>query len=148
MYISIKSHQTSKTWYCVTCNYCSLLTELCLTVCNLVDCSKPGSGHLEYFPEFMSIVSVMPSSHLIFCFPLLLLPSVFPSTRVLSYKWVLPIRWTKYWSFSFGNSPSNDYSGLIFLRIDWFDLLDIQGTLRVFSSTTVQKHQFFRTRSS
>ena len=78
----------------------------------------------------MSIVSLMLSNHLIFCYPLLLLPSIFPSIRVFSYKWVLHVRWTKYWSFSFGNSPSKDYSGLIFLRINWFYLLAIQGTLK------------------
>ena len=75
--------------------------------------------------------------------PLLLLPSIFPSIRVFSNESVLHIRWPKYWSFSFSTSPSNEYSGLISFRIDWFDLLDIQGTLKVFSNTTVQKHQFF-----
>ena len=82
--------------------------------------------------KLMSIESVMPSNHLIFCCPLLLLPSVFPSTRVFSNESVLCIRWPKYWSFSFSFSisPSNDYSGLISFRIDWLDLLAVQGTLK------------------
>ena len=72
----------------------------------------------------------MPSNHLILCGPLLLLPSVFPSIRVFSSESVLHIRWPKYWSFSFSISPSNEYSGLIFYRIDWLDLLAVQGTLK------------------
>ena len=76
----------------------------------------------------MSIESVMPSSHLILCCPLLLLPSIFPSIRVFSNESVLCIRWPKYWSFSI--SPSNEYSGLISFRMDWLDLLAVQGTLR------------------
>ena len=78
----------------------------------------------------MSIVSVMPSSHLILCHPLLLLPSVFPSIRVFSNESVLHIRWPKYWSFSFSISPSNEYSGLISFRMDWLNLLAVQGTLK------------------
>ena len=78
--------------------------------------------------KLMSIKSVTPSNCLIFCHLLLLLPSVFPSIRVFSNKSVLPIRWPKYWSFSF--SLSNEYSGLISFRIDWFDLLAVQGTLK------------------
>ena len=78
----------------------------------------------------MSIESVMPSNHLIFCRPLLLMPSVFPTTRVSSNESVLPIRWPKYWSFSFSISPSNEYSGLISFRMDWLDLLAVQGTLK------------------
>ena len=97
--------------------------------------------------KLMSIASVMPSSHLILCRPLLLLPSIFPSIRVFSDESVLRMRWPKYWSFSFSISPSNEYSGLISFRIDWLDLLAVQGTL-VFSNTTVQKHQFFGTQLS
>ena len=82
--------------------------------------------------KLMSTVSVMPSNHLIFCHPLLLLPSIFPSIRVFSNKSVLHIGWQKYWSFSFNISPSNEYSGLISLRIDWFDPLAVQGTLKSF----------------
>jgi len=83
----------------------------------------------------MSIKSVMASNHLILCRPLLLLPSIFPSIRVFSNELVLRIRWPKYWSFSFSNSPSNEYSGLISFRMDWLDLLAVQGLSRVFSNT-------------
>ena len=80
--------------------------------------------------ELMSIESVMPSNHLILCCPLLLLPSIFPSIRVISNESALRIRWPKYWSFSFNISPSNEYSGLISFRKDWLDLLAVQGTLK------------------
>ena len=80
--------------------------------------------------KLMSIKLVMSCNHLIFCCPLLLLPSIFPSIRVFSNKLVLQIRWPKYWSFSFNISPSNVYLGLISFRIDWFDLLAVQGTLK------------------
>ena len=78
----------------------------------------------------MSIESVMPSNHLILCHPLLLLPSIFPNIRVFSNESALCIRWLRYWSFSFNISPSNEYSGLISLRMDWLDLLAVQGTLK------------------
>ena len=80
--------------------------------------------------KLMSIESVMASNHLILCHPLLLLPSIFPSIRVFSNESTLPIRWPKYWSFSFIISPSNEYSGLTSLQIGWFDLLAVQGTLK------------------
>jgi len=94
------------------------------------------------FLKLMSVESVMPSNHLILCCPLLL-PSIFPSIRVFSNESVLHIRWTKYWSFSFSISPSNEYSGLI--SFGWTDWISLQskGLSRVFSNTTVQKHQFF-----
>ena len=98
--------------------------------------------------KFMSIKLVMPSNHLILCHPLLLPPSIFLSIRIFSTESVLHIRWPKYWSFSFSISPSNEYSGLISFRIDCFDYLAVQGTLRVFSNTMVQKHQFFSTQPS
>ena len=82
--------------------------------------------------KLLSIESVMPSNHLILCCPLLILPSIFPSIRVFSNESVLCIRWPKYWGFSFSICLSNDYSGLISLRIDWFDLLAVQGTLESF----------------
>ena len=78
----------------------------------------------------MSIESVMPFNHLILCCPLLLLPSIFPSIRVFSNESALHIRWPDYWSFSFSINPSNEYSGLASFRIDWFDLLAVQGTLK------------------
>ena len=81
-------------------------------------------------PKLMSIESVMPSNHLILCCPLLLLPSIFPSVRVLSNESALCIRWPKYWGFSFSISPSNEYSGLISFRMDWLDHLEVQGILK------------------
>ena len=86
--------------------------------------------HSRSLLKFMSIESVMPSNHLILCRPLLLLPSIFSSIRVFSSKLVLYIRWSKYWSFSFSISSSNEYSGLISFWIDWLDLLAVQGTLK------------------
>ena len=80
--------------------------------------------------KLMSIELVMPSNHLILCHPLLLVPSIFPSIRVFSNESVLCIRWPKYWSFSFSISPFNEYSGLIFFRVGWFDILAIQGILK------------------
>ena len=98
--------------------------------------------------KLMSIELVMPSNHLILCCPLLLPPSINPSIRVFSNKSVLRIRWPKYWSFSFSISPSNEHPGLISFRMGWLDLLAVQGTLKSFSNTTVQKHQFFGTQLS
>ena len=80
--------------------------------------------------KVMSIELVMPSNHLLLCYPLLLLPSIFPSIRVFSNESVLHIKWPKHWSFNFSISPSNEYSGLISFRMDWFDLLAVQGTLK------------------
>ena len=94
-------------------------------------------------PKPMSIESVMPSSHLILCRPHLLLPSIFPSIRVFSNESALCIRWPKYWSFSFNVSPSNEHPRLISFRMDWLDLLASKRLSKVFSNTTVQKHQFF-----
>ena len=98
--------------------------------------------------RFISIESVMPSNHLILCRPLLLLPSIFPSIRVFSNESALHIRWPKYWHFSFSISPSKEYSGLISYRIDWFDLLAVQGTLKSVlqhhsSKTSILRHSAF-----
>ena len=98
-----------------------------------MDCSTPGFPVLHHLPELlklMSIESVMPSNHLILLHPLLLPPSIFLSIRVFSNESAPCIRWPKYWSFSFGISPSNEYSGLISFMMDWFDLLAGQGTLK------------------
>ena len=100
----------------------------------------------QSLPKLMSIESVMPSNHLILCFPLLLLPSIFPSIRVFSKESVLRIRWPKYWNFSFSISPSNEHSGLISFRIDWFDLLAVQGALKSLlqqhsSRASILRHQ-------
>ena len=93
--------------------------------------------------RFISIELVMLTNRLIICHPFLLPSSIFPSIRVFSNESVLRIRWPKFWSFSFSISPSTEYSGLIFFRMDWLDLLQSKGLSRVFSNTTVQKHQLF-----
>ena len=98
----------------------------------------------------MSIELVMPSNHLILCHPLLLLPSIFPSTGVFSDESALHIRWPKYWSFSFNISPSNEHPGLIFFRMDWLDLLAVQGTLKSLlqhysSKESILQHSAFLT---
>ena len=95
------------------------------------------------YSKLMYIQSVMPSNQLILCRPLLLLPSLFPNIRVFTNQSVLRIRWPKYWSFSFSINPSNEYSGLINFRMDWLDLLAVQGLSRILSTTTVQRHQLF-----
>ena len=110
----------------------SLVTQSCPTLCDPMDYNTPGLTVHHQFPEFTQThvhwVSDMPSNHLNFCHSLLLLPSIFHSIRVFSNESVLRIRWPKYWSFSI--SPSNKYSGLISFRIDWLDLLAVQGTLK------------------
>ena len=125
----------------------SSVAQSCLTLCDPMNRSMPGLPVHHQFPEFThgltSIKSVMPSSRLILCRPLLLLPLIPPIIRVFSNVSALRIRWPKYWSFSFSTNPSNEYLGLIFFRIDWLNLLAVQGLSRVFSNTTVQKHQFF-----
>ena len=98
--------------------------------------------------KLMFIESMMPSNHLNLCHPFHLLPSIFPSIKVFSNDSVLHIRWPKYWSSSFSISLSNKYSGLISFRTDWFDLLEVQRTLKSLSNITVQKHQFFSTQLS
>ena len=111
----------------------SSVAQSCLTLCNPVDCSTPGFPAHHQLPELsqlMSIESVMPSNHLILCRPPFLPPSIFPRIRVFSYESVLHIRWPKYWSFSFSISPFDKYSGLISFRMDWLDLLAVQGTLK------------------
>ena len=108
----------------------SLYVRLC---CNPMDYSSPGSCALHYLQsllKFMSIELVMPSNHLILCCPLLLLPSIFPSSRVFSDVSALRIRWPKDWSFSFSIRPSNEHPGLISLRMDGLDLLTAQGTCK------------------
>ena len=106
--------------------------------------------HSQSLPKFMPIESVMPSSHVILCHLLLLLPSVFPSIRVFSNESVLRIKWPKFWSFSFNISPSNEYSGLVSFRMDWLDLLAVQGTLKSLlqhhsSKASILQHSAFFT---
>ena len=112
---------------------CCSVAQSYPTLCDPTDCSTPGFPvfhHSRSLLKLMSIESVMPSNHLILCHPLLLLPSVFPSIRVFSNELALHVRWQKYWSFSFSTSASNEYLGLISFRIDWFDLLAVQRTLK------------------
>ena len=102
-------------------------------LCDPIDCSKlglPVCPPFPHLPKFMSIALVMPSSHLILWCPLLLLPSIFPSIKDFSNESAVCIRWWKYWSFSFSISTSNEYAGLISLKVDWFNFLAVQGTLR------------------
>ena len=108
------------------------VAQSCPTLCNPMDCSTPGLSitNSQSLLKFMSIETVMPFNHLIPCRPLLLPPSIFTCIRGFSNESVLHIRWPKYWSFSFNISPSNEYSGLFSLRIDWLDLLADQGTLK------------------
>ena len=109
------------------------MAKSCLTRCHLINCSMPGfSVHTVSLSllKLMSTESAMPSNHLILCCPLLLLPSIFPSIIVFSNESTLCMRWPKYWSFSFTISPSNEYSRLISLRIDWLEFLAVQGTLK------------------
>ena len=110
--------------------YCCSVAQSYPTLCDPMGCSMLGSPVSQSFLKLMSIESVMPSNHLILYHPLLLLPSIFPSIMVFSNKSSLRISWSKYWSFSFSISPSNEYSGLISFRIHWFDLLAVQGTLK------------------
>ena len=108
--------------------YFSSVTQSCLILCDPLDCSMPGfvvHNQLRSLLKFMSMKSVMASNHLIFCHPLLRLPSIFPSIKVLSSESVLHIRWPKYWGFSFSIHPSNKYSGLISFKIYWFDCLSV-----------------------
>ena len=122
-----------KCWRNITCElFCCLFSHVWIFV-------TPWTAACQTYLSFtisqslfklMSIELVMPSNHLILCCPLILLPSIFPSIRVFSSELALCIRWPKYWSFSFSISPFNDYSRLISFRIDWFDLLAVQGTLK------------------
>ena len=111
------------------CCCCSVI-QSCLTLCEHMDYSTPFPISWSLL-KLMSIESMIPSNHLILCHPLLLLPSIFSSIRIFSNELALCIRWPKYWNFfSFGISPSNEYSGLISFRTDWFDLFAVQGTLK------------------
>ena len=135
-----------KMWcMCLVCSVqFSLVAQSCPTLCNPMDCSTPGFPVHHQLLELLKLMSIdaMWWHRCQWCQPtissssLLLLPSIFPNELVLH------IRWPKYWSFSFSISPSNEYSGLISFKIDWSNLLAFQGLSRIFSNTTVQKHQF------
>ena len=123
--ISLPTHHLSSVQF-------SLVAQSCLTLCDPMNYRTPGFPVLHHLPELAqthTIESMMPSNHLILCHPFLLLPSIFPSIRVFSNESALHIRWPKYWSFSLNISPFNEHSGLIF-RMDWLDLLAVQGTLK------------------
>ena len=118
-----------------------------MTLCDAMNRSTPGLPVITNYQSLLklrSIESVMPSSHLILCCPFLLLSPIPPSIRVISNKSTLHTRWPKYWSFSFSISPSNEHTGLISFRMDWLDLLAVQGTLKsLLQHHSFQKHQFF-----
>ena len=125
---------------------CSVVSDSWTAACQV---SLPITNSWSLL-KLMSIMSVMPSNHLILCCPLLLLPSIFPSIRIFSKESVLSISWPKYWSFSFSISPSNEYSGLISFRMDWLDLLAVQGTLKSLlqhhtSKASILQHSAFFT---
>ena len=129
---SRQEHRSGRsfTTYSICC--CSA-AQSCPTLCDPMDCSTPGFPILHHLPELAQIHvhgvsdAIQPSHPLL---PLLLLPPTFPSIRVFSSESACHIRWSKYWSFNFNNSPSNEYSGLVSFRIDWLDLLAVQGTLK------------------
>ena len=117
-----RTEPTMKNSLTPKCQSVSSVPQSCLTLCNPMNCSTPL--------KLTSIESVMPSSHLILCRALLLLPPIPPSIRVFSNESTPLMRWPKYWSFSFSIDPSNEYPGLISFRMDWLDLLAVQGTLK------------------
>jgi len=124
----------------------SLVAQSCLTLCDTMNCSTPGSLSITNSRSSLKLTCielVMSSSHLILCHPLLLLPPIPPSIRVFSNESTLPMRWPKDWSFSFSIIPSKEHPGLI--QPEWTGWISLQskGLSRVFSNTTVQKHQFF-----
>ena len=129
----------------------SSVAQSCPTLCDPMNHSCQASLSITNSwssLKLMSIESVMPSSHLILCHPLLLLPSIFPNIRVFSNESVLRIRWPKYWNFNFSISPSSEYSGLISFRMVWFDLLAVQGTLKSLlqhhsSKASILQHSVF-----
>ena len=132
----LHTHKCARMWiltyaYIGICKFCCSVAQSCPSLCDPMACSMPGFPVLHYLLsllKLMSIESVMPSNHLILYYHLLLLPSSFPSVRDFPSESALHIRWSKYWSFRI--SLSNEYSGLISFKIDWFDLLSVQGTLK------------------
>ena len=125
----IESNNSSTMW---SVQFSSVI-QSCPTLCDPMNGSMPGfpvHHQLQSLLKLMSIMSVMPSNHLILCRSLLLLPSILPNIRVYSNESVLHITWPKYWSFSFSINPTNEYSGLTSFRMDWLDLLAVQGTLK------------------
>ena len=127
--------------------FCCSFTKSCPTLCNPMDWARQASLSFMIFRGLLKLMAsepVMPSNNLILCLSLLLLPTIFPSISVFSSESVLPIRWSKYWSFRFSTSPSNEYSELISFRSDWFDLLAIQETLKSLLQHHSSKASIFR----
>ena len=125
----------------------SSVAQSCLTLCDSMHCTRQAFLSItnsQSLLKLMSIELVMPSNHLILCHPLVLPPSIFPSIRVFSNESVFPIRWPKHWNFSFSIRPANEYSGLISFRIDWLDLLAVQGTLKSLHQYHSSKASIFR----
>ena len=119
--------------HCLTSVQFSSVAQSCPTLCDPMNHSSQASLSITNFQSLLKLVSiesVMPSNHLIFCHPLLLLPPIPPSITVFSSELTLCMRWPKYWSFSFSIIPSNEHPGLISFRVDWLDLLAVQGTLK------------------
>ena len=135
-------HSTAK-----PCSEFSSVAQLCPTLCDPMNCSTRASLSItnsQSSLKFMSIESVMPSSHLSLCHPLLLLPPIPPSIRVFSSESTLRMRWPEYWSFSFSIIPSKEIPGLISFRMDWLDLLAVQGTLKSLLFSSVQSYSRVR----
>ena len=133
LYLLTKIHPSQK-WTQNESQFSSV-AKSCPTLCNPWTAACQASLSItnsQSLLKIMSFESVMPCNHIILCRPLLLLPSIFPSIRVFSYEAALHIRWPKYWSFSFNISPSSEHPGLISFRMDWVDLLAVQGTLKSF----------------
>ena len=122
---------------------CFSAVQLSLTLCDPMEYRTLSLAISQSLPKFLSIVSVMPSNHLILWCPLLLLPLIYPSIRDFSNDSAVFIRWPKYWSLGFSISPSDEYSGSISFKIDWLISLQSKGLSRIFSSTTAVKRQFF-----
>ena len=130
--LDVHGAKNHRWWLWISLQFSSV-TQSCPILCDPMDSAHQASlsvTNSRSLLKLMSIESVMPSNHLILCLPLLLPPSIFPSIRVFSNESALCIRWPKYWSFSFSISPSSVYSGLISFRMDWLDLLAVQGTLK------------------
>ena len=136
--------------YRLSIQFSSVQSLSCVRLCDPINCSQASLSitNLRSLSKLMSTESVIPSNHLILCRPLLLLLSIFPSIRVFPNESALCIRWPKYWSFSFNISPSSEHPGLISFRIDWLDLLTVQGTLKSLFQHHSSKHQFFGTQLS
>ena len=155
LFLGIGGFKTSSFMTVISVSACLITPLLLFSHCHVWLFATPWTAARQASLSFtisqsllklISVESVMPSNHLILYHALLLLPLIFPSSTFFSNESALHIRWPNYWSFSM--SPSNEYSGLISFRIDWFDLLAVQGTPIVFSSTRVQKHQLFSAQPS